>query len=41
MKIIIILVLISLASSALPGNSIRVTYVDKITSWWGAETIAS
>jgi hypothetical protein len=25
----------------LPGNQIRVTYVDGISSWWGAEAVAA
>ena len=33
--------LVSTKAGVLPGNSIRVTYVDGLTAWWGAEAVAA
>ena len=33
--------LIGKTVSVLPGNEIRVTYVDSLSAWWGAEAVAA
>lgn len=35
------LALAVVSEAALPGNKIRVVYVDSLTDWWGGEKVAA